>query len=46
LPETALQSFLISFDIEFAHNSTAIEGNTRTLIETKTVLEDKLSIGG
>jgi len=46
LPETALQSFLDSFDIEYAHNSTAIEGNTLTLIETKTVLEDKLSIGG
>jgi len=46
LPETALQSFLNSFDIEYAHNSTAIEGNTLTLLETKTVLEDKLSIGG
>ena len=46
LPETALQSFLNSFDIEYVHNSTAIEGNTLTLIETKTVLEDKLSIGG
>jgi len=46
LPEIALQSFLDSFDIEYAHNSTAIEGNTLTLIETKTVLEDKLSIGG
>jgi Fic family protein len=46
LPQAALQSFLRSFDIEYTHNSTAIEGNTLTLIETKTVLEDNLSIGG
>lgn len=35
-----------AFEIEFAHNSTAIEGNTLTLIETKVLLEDALSIGG
>ena len=46
LPQAALQSFLRSFDIEYAHNSTAIEGNTLTLIETKTVLEDNITIGG
>jgi len=46
LPEIPLRSFLDSFDIEYAHNSTAIEGNTLTLIETKTVLEDKIAIGG
>lgn len=35
-----------AFEIEFAHNSTAIEGNTLTLIETKVLLEDAISIGG
>ncbi len=35
-----------SFDIEFTYNSTTIEGNTLTLIETKAVIEDKISIGG
>ncbi|WP_313527786.1 Fic family protein [Anaerotignum sp.] len=35
-----------AFEIEYAHNSTAIEGNTLTLIETKVLLEDALSIGG
>ncbi|MEG2296527.1 MAG: Fic family protein [Clostridium sp.] len=35
-----------AFEIEYAHNSTAIEGNTLTLIETKVLLEDFLSIGG
>ena len=42
----ALESFDKSFDIEYAHNSTAIEGNTLTLIQTKAILEDGLSIGG
>lgn len=35
-----------SFNIEYTHNSTAIEGNTLTLLETKTVIEDMISIGG
>ena len=42
----ALESFEKSFDVEYAHNSTAIEGNTLTLIQTKTILEDGLSVGG
>ncbi|MHB1152370.1 MAG: Fic family protein [Eubacteriales bacterium] len=46
LPQTALKSFEKSFDIEYSHNSTAIEGNTLTLIETKTILEDSISVGG
>lgn len=45
LPE-ALESFDKSFDVEYAHNSTAIEGNTLTLIQTKAILEDGLSVGG
>ncbi len=35
-----------AFDIDFTYNSTTIEGNTLTLIETKAVLEDKIAIGG
>jgi len=46
LPKNTIQSFSRAFAIEYAHHSTAIEGNTLTLIETKVVLEDKLAIGG
>lgn len=46
MSEVTAKSYSQSFDIEYTHNSTAIEGNTLTLIETKVVLEDKLSIGG
>ena len=46
LSQEALESFDKSFDIEYAHNSTAIEGNTLTLIQTKAVIEDRLSVGG
>lgn len=46
VPAEALESFEKSFDIEYAHNSTAIEGNTLTLIQTKVILEDGLSVGG
>ncbi len=35
-----------AFDIDFAYHSTTIEGNTLSLIETKTVIEDKIAIGG
>lgn len=45
-PKEVLQSFEKSFDIEYAHNSTAIEGNTLSLIQTKAVLEDGISVGG
>lgn len=44
-PEVAA-SFDDSFNVEYAHNSTAIEGNTLTLIQTKAVIEDGLSVGG
>lgn len=33
-------------EIEYAHNSTATEGNPLSLIETKVLLEDGISIGG
>lgn len=46
LPKEALASFDNSFNVEYAHNSTAIEGNTLTLIETKAILEDGISVGG
>ena len=35
-----------AFDIDFTYHSTTIEGNTLSLIETKMVLEDKITIGG
>jgi len=40
-----LEKFEQSFIIEYTHHSTAIEGNTLTLAETKLVLEDKISVG-
>lgn len=46
LPEAALENYSKAFEIEYTHNSTAIEGNTLTLMETKLLLEDKLSVGG
>ncbi len=41
-----LSSYESDFELNFTHNSTAIEGNTLTLMETKVVLEDGISIGG
>ncbi|MEI3266351.1 hypothetical protein [Frisingicoccus sp.] len=32
-----------SFDVEYAHNSTAIEGNTLTLVQIRAILEEGLS---
>lgn len=46
IPKEALQSFDKSFEIEYTHNSTAMEGNTLSLIQTKAVLEDGISVGG
>jgi Uncharacterized conserved protein len=46
LPSLVLQNYEQAFEIEYTHNSTAIEGNTLSLIETKVLLEDKISIGG
>ncbi|MDR2599783.1 MAG: Fic family protein [Oscillospiraceae bacterium] len=40
------QKYEESFIIEYTHNSTAIEGNTLSLIETKAILEDGISVGG
>lgn len=46
IPKEALESFDRSFDVEYAHNSTAIEGNTLTLVQTRAILEEGLSVGG
>lgn len=42
----SLSSYDKDFELTFTHDSTAIEGNTLTLMETKVVLEDGVSIGG
>jgi len=34
------------FDIQYTHETTAMEGNTLTLVQTKLVLQDKISVGG
>jgi Fic family protein len=46
LPPDAAQNYEAAFIVEYTHNSTAIEGNTLSRIETKMLLEDKLSVGG
>lgn len=43
--ENIFENLNKAFEIDYAHNSTAIEGNTLTLIETKVLLEDKISVG-
>lgn len=46
IPQLTAASYEQAFEIEYTHNSTAIEGNTLTLMETKLVLEDRISVGG
>lgn len=46
IDKVTLSSYEKDFELRFTHNSTAIEGNTLTLMETKVVLEDGVSIGG
>ena len=46
LPTYALRSLQKSLRTEFSHHSTAIEGNTLTLSETRLVLEDGLTVKG
>ena len=46
ISSVTLSSYEKDFELKFTHNSTAIEGNTLTLMETKVVLEDGVSIGG
>lgn len=46
LPPVTLQSLKEDFIIRYAHETTALEGNTLTIYETKVVLEDGITIGG
>lgn len=46
LPEITVKSYVQAFELEYTHNSIAIEGNTLTLLETKVVLKEGLSVGG
>lgn len=46
LPDNLVRNYQQAFAVEYTHNSTAIEGNTLNLIETKVLLEDEISIGG
>lgn len=46
IPKTTRISLENAFEVEYTHHSTAIEGNTLTLLETKVVLEDGIAIGG
>lgn len=46
ISSVTISSYEKDFELKFTHNSTAIEGNTLTLMETKVVLEDGISIGG
>lgn len=41
-----IASFEKDFILTFIHNSTAIEGNTLTKLEAKTIIEDGIAIGG
>lgn len=43
--ENLFDNFDKVFEVDYAHNSTAIEGNTLSLIETKILLEDHISVG-
>lgn len=46
LPAAAVRNLEEVYRIEWTYNSNAIEGNTLTLLETKLVLEEGLTIGG
>ena len=46
LPIAAVKNLRDVYRVEWTYNSNAIEGNTLSLIETKVVMEDGLTIGG
>lgn len=46
LPAAAVKNLDEVYRVEWTYNSNAIEGNTLTLLETKLVLEEGLTIGG
>ena len=39
ISQISLNNFNSDFELRFTHDSTAIEGNTLTLLETKVILE-------
>lgn len=41
-----IKNYNDDFLVKYTHHSTAIEGNTLTLIETKMLIEDGISVGG
>ncbi len=46
LPPASVQSLLDDFRIRYAHETTAIEGNTLTLRETQAVIEEGITVHG
>ena len=46
IDKVTLSTYEKDFELTYTHNSTAIEGNTLTLMETKVILEDGISVGG
>ncbi len=46
LPEVTIRSLLDDFLIRYAHETTAIEGNTLSLRETQVILEQGITVGG
>lgn len=44
LSTITVESYNKTFDIRYTHDSTAIEGNTLSLIETKVIIEEGMSI--
>ncbi len=46
LPQGVLDQLRQDIALEWTYNSNSIEGNTLTLVETKLVLEDGLTVGG
>jgi Fic family protein len=46
IPEAVIRNYEDVFNVEYTHNSTAIEGNTLSLVETKRIVEDGISPNG
>jgi len=46
IDKIAIKKYEEYFDIAFTYNSCAIEGNTYSLLETKILLEERVTIGG
>ena len=44
--EITVQSIVADLRLKYTYNSTAIEGNTLSIYETKSVIEDGITIGG